>query len=144
MAETYATPMSVADDVERFLGGEGFAVAGASNDRRKFGNKVLRCYWQDGRAAYPVNPTCEQIEGAPSFATVDSIVEPVHGLSVITPPSISASVVRDAVRAGIRHVWFQPGAESDEALALAREANMTVIAGGPCLLVVLGFDGGAR
>jgi predicted CoA-binding protein len=56
---------------------------------------------------------------------------------------VSEQVIADAARAGVRHVWFQPGAESDAALALAREHGMNIIAGGACLLVVLGYRDGA-
>jgi hypothetical protein len=34
---------------------------------------------------------------------------------------------------------MQPGAESDAAVARAKALGMNVIAGGPCLLVALGF-----
>ena len=36
-------------------------------------------------------------------------------------------------------LWMQPGAESPAAIARAQALGMNVIAGGPCLLVVLGF-----
>ena len=64
---------------------------------------------------------------------------PVKAISVITPPAITEQVVRDAAAAGVTHIWMQPGAESDEAIRLAEAAGMAVIAGGPCLLVVLGY-----
>ena len=34
---------------------------------------------------------------------------------------------------------MQPGAESVEAVRAAEELGLSVIAGGPCLLVVLGY-----
>ena len=47
--------------------------------------------------------------------------------------------MEEAAAAGVRHLWMQPGAESPEAVARAEELGLSVIAGGPCLLVVLGF-----
>ena len=47
--------------------------------------------------------------------------------------------MREAVALGIRHLWMQPGAESDAAVEAAREAGVNVIAGGPCILVTLGY-----
>jgi hypothetical protein len=41
-------------DVQKFLASKAFGVAGASNNRMKYGNKVLRCYLQNGRKAYPI------------------------------------------------------------------------------------------
>ena len=59
--------------------------------------------------------------------------------SIITPPTVTERIVQDAIAAGVKHLWMQPGAESQNAVDRAREAGLNVIAGGPCLLVVLGF-----
>jgi predicted CoA-binding protein len=60
-------------------------------------------------------------------------------ISVITPPAITERVVREAAAAGVTHLWMQPGAESEAAIHTAESLGMSVIAGGPCLLVVLGY-----
>lgn len=133
--------MTTSQRIEAFLAGDTFAVAGASNVRSKYGNMVLRCYQQAGRTVYAVNPRETEVEGAPCVKDLASLPEPVHGLSIITPPKITEQLVEDAARAGIRHIWMQPGAESDEAIERAEELGMSVIAGGPCILVILGFRG---
>ena len=125
--------------VRRFLDGGPHAVVGASRDRAKYGNKGLRAYLQNGRKAYPVNPNAEEVEGSKCFPDLAALPERVHGVSVITPPEVTESVVAEAARLGIAHLWLQPGAESEAALALAGAAGMSVIAGGPCLLVTLRY-----
>lgn len=132
------------DKIQRFLhnrtpGDALFAVVGASLDREKYGNKVLRCYQQHDYKVVGVNPKATEVEGADCFKDLASIDEAVHGVSIITPPSVTAKVVEEAARLGIEHVWMQPGAESDEAIERAEALGLNVIAGGPCLLVVLGF-----
>ncbi|MFO0275734.1 MAG: CoA-binding protein [Planctomycetota bacterium] len=47
--------------------------------------------------------------------------------------------MQDAIAAGCRRLWFQPGAEDAGAIAAARAAGLSVIADGPCVLVALGF-----
>ncbi len=131
--------MSTFRKIDAFLAGGPFAVAGASADRSKYGNKVLRCYLQNGRTVYPVNPRGGTVEGVACARSLDEISEPVHGLSIITPPFVTEQVVAEAVALGIRHLWMQPGAESDAAIALAESSGVSVIADGSCLLVVLGF-----
>jgi uncharacterized protein len=131
---------SVDDAIEAFLGSSNFAVVGASTDRSKYGNKVLRCYQQHRRKVYPVNPKAPEVEGLKAYPSLAAIPENVQAISVITPPAATEQVVRDAHAAGVRHVWMQPGAESDEAVRTARALGMNVIAGGPCLLVVLGYS----
>ena len=127
------------DPTQAFLDGGSFAVAGASTDRGKYGNKVLRCYMQNGRRVFPVHPRETEIEGLTAYPSVTDLPEPVHGLSIITPPEVTALVVKDALAAGIRYLWMQPGAEHEGAIAEAESAGATVIHGGPCLLVVLGY-----
>jgi predicted CoA-binding protein len=125
--------------VDEFLAGRTFAVVGASNDRAKFGNKVLRAYVQHRLHAIPVNPTLKEVEGLPCVPDLASLPEPVHGVSIITPPPITERIVEQAHAAGIKRLWMQPGAESDDAIERCHELGIDVIAGGPCILVELGF-----
>ena len=125
--------------IDGFLDGGPYAVIGASRDRAKYGNKVLRCYLQNGRTAWPINPRAGLIEGVDCYPDLASLPGPVHGLSIVTPPEITEQIVEQAAAAGIAHLWMQPGAESARAVERARELGLAVIAGGPCLLVVLGY-----
>jgi predicted CoA-binding protein len=130
--------------IAAFLAGDSFAVAGASQLRSKYGNKVLRCYLQHGRQAFPINPHRAEVEGVRCYPDLAALPERVHGVSLITQPSVSASIVDQALALGIRHFWFQVGSEHPAAIARAREAGANVIAYGPCVLVVLGFREGGR
>lgn len=133
--------MQPADRIQDFLAGAPHAVVGASSDRSKYGNKVLRSYQQKGRKVYAVHPREQLVEGAPTVATLADLPEPVHGLSIITPPPVTERIVEEAAAAGIRRLWMQPGAESAKAVARAEELGLSVISGGPCILVTLGFRG---
>jgi len=129
----------LSDLIAEFLAGKAFAVVGASNDRWKYGNKVLRCYLQNGRKAIPVNPNATTVEGIAAVPDLASLEEPVHGASIITPPEITERIVEEAAEAGVKRLWMQPGAESDRAIERAEALGLSVIAGGPCVLVALGF-----
>ena len=132
-------PMDVQARIDDFLSGEVFAVAGASTNREKYGNKVLRAYLQNNLVAWPVHPKEEEIEGVACSPDLASLPEPVHGLSLITPPAVTEKLVEEAAKVGIKRLWMQPGAESDAAIARAEALGMSVISGGPCALVVLNF-----
>jgi predicted CoA-binding protein len=127
------------DPIERFLDSPAFGVVGASPRRHKYGNKVLRCYQQNGRRAIPVNPNESEVEGGACVASVLDLAEEVRSISVITPPPVTERVVEEAIRKGIRNVWMQPGAESERAVAACEAAGINVIADGSCVLVVLGY-----
>jgi predicted CoA-binding protein len=131
--------MSSQEKIQSFLAGNRFAVVGASRDRDKYGNKVLRAYLQNGLDAVPVNPSGGEIEELVSYLDLAAIPEPVDGVSIITPPKVTEKVVEQAVALGIQHIWMQPGAESTRAIEIAERSGANVIAGGPCLLVALRY-----
>ncbi len=125
--------------IAAFLATGSFAVVGASADRAKYGNKVLRCYRQHGLPVVGVNPKLPSVEGVPCHASLAAIPGPPRAVSIVAPPAAAAAIVADAIAAGVRHLWFQPGAEDRAAVATANAAGLTVIADGSCLLVALGF-----
>ncbi|WP_305731151.1 CoA-binding protein [Trichlorobacter ammonificans] len=126
-------------EIDRFFQAEAFGVVGASEDRGKFGNKVLRCYLENRKTVIPVNPKAVSIEGIPCVASVAELPDTVKSISVITPPPVTEQVVEAAIARGITSVWMQPGAESPAAVERCRAAGVNVIADHSCILVVLGF-----
>ena len=125
--------------IDAFFARPAFAVAGASTNRDKYGNKVVRAYQQQGKTVYPLNPRAEQVEGVVAYPSVDALPATDIGLSIVTPPAVTAEVVDRALERGVRHFWMQPGSENEEAIARAEQAGATVIHGGPCALVALGY-----
>ena len=126
--------------IDTFLSANAFGVVGASSNRDKFGNKVFRCYLQNGRTAIPVNPRAVTIEGVEAAASIAELPDGVDSISVITPPEITLQIVEDAIEKGIRNIWMQPGAEIPEAVNLGEENGLNIIADGSCVLVVLGYQ----
>ena len=125
-----------------FLQSKTFAVAGASNDRQKYGNIVYRAlvdYIADdeGRGVYPLNPNLDRVESVPAYPSVKELPGIPDTLSIVTQPAVTRHVVAEAIAAGVKQIWMQPGAEDDEAIRTAREADVVVIAGGPCILVAM-------
>ncbi|HED65126.1 MAG TPA: CoA-binding protein [Planctomycetes bacterium] len=132
--------MTIQERIEDFLSEGPFAVVGASTNREKYGNKVLRAYLQNHKEPlYAVHPSEESVEGVAAYPDLASLPEVPRAISIITPPAVTERVVAQAIEIGVRHIWMQPGAESEEAVRLAEEAGIDVIAGGPCALVALHY-----
>jgi predicted CoA-binding protein len=131
--------MPLTDRIQSFLASGPFAVVGASVDRAKYGNKVLRCYQQHGHEVYPINARATEVEGLKAYPSLAALPVKVKAISVITPPAITEQIVGEAATAGVTHIWMQPGAESEAAIRSAEAAGLTVIANGPCVLVVMGY-----
>ena len=132
--------MTTDTDLGAFFSSPSFGVAGASANRDKFGNKVLRCYQQNDRKVFGINPRATEIEGAPCVASVRDLPGDVLSISIITPPAITEQVVKEAIVKGIRNIWMQPGAQSPRAVEECRKHGVNVIADGSCILVVLGYS----
>jgi uncharacterized protein len=125
--------------LDTFLAAKMFGVAGASRDREKYGNRVLRVYQQNKLKVVPVHPKETEIEGLACVASVADLPADVASLSVITPPAVTEKIVEAAAKKGIKNIWMQPGAESPAAIQAARGHGMNVIADGTCILVVLKY-----
>ena len=134
--------MTIEKQLEQFLAAPMFAVVGASTNRDKYGNKVLRCYQQNNRPVIPVHPKEKQIEGIDCVASIVDLPAEVESLSVITPPKITEKIVEQAAAKGIKNIWMQPGAESPAAVQYCKEQGINIIADGSCLLVVLRYHEG--
>lgn len=129
----------MSDSIQNFFTSKAYAVIGASTNRQKFGNKVLRCYIQNFKTVYPVNPTEGFIEGLPCLKGVEDLPETVNSISIITPPQITEKIVEQAIKKGIKNIWMQPGAESEKAITNCLQNKVNIIANGACILVELGF-----
>jgi uncharacterized protein len=133
------SPFSM-NNIEVFLNASTFAVAGASQDRSKYGNKVFRALVASGRTAYPLNPTANEVEGDPAFASIAELPVVPESLSIVTPPHVTRLVIQQAMAAGVKNIWMQPGAEDSKGSQAAREAGLNVIDDGSCILVLLSIE----
>ena len=125
--------MAAREVLDEFLRGQRWAVVGASEDRAKFGNVTFRELQRRGKRVYPINKKAAQIEGEICYPSLSALPEPVERLLIVVPPRQSEAVVKEAAEAGIDSVWFQPGAESEAALAYCESRGMVAVSG-HCIL----------
>ena len=144
-----------------FFSSPRFGVAGASQNTHKFGYKgtttifttltllnwsdiVAVLAWYHGRSlsVQPVTPSRPSIKiSSTTYQTVPSpsaLPFPSEtSLSIITQPSVTLQVLREAKEAGIPAVWLQPGSFDDEGLEYAKREFKAGGMGGEgwCVLV---------
>jgi len=112
------------------------AVVGASSDRRKFGNRAVRAFQQQGYTVVPINPHEAEVEGLKAYASVLDVPGPVDMASLYVPPEIGERLIEEIARKGIAEVWVNPGAESDALIARARALEIQPIVA--CSIVAIG------
>jgi predicted CoA-binding protein len=116
--------------------GRTVAIVGASNDRRKFGNRAVRAFLRQGYDVRPVHPTAAQVEGLRAYPTLDAIPGRVDIVSFYVPPEIGVDLLEAVAAKAPREFWVNPGAES--AALLARAAALGLHPIQACSIVAIG------
>ena len=114
------------------------AVIGASSNRRKFGNRALRAYIQQGFTVLAINPNEAEVEGLKTYASVLDVPGPIDMATFYVPPDIGEKVIDEVAQKGITEVWLNPGAESDTLVERARAHNIRPIQA--CSIMAIGED----
>lgn len=125
----------MSDAVRRTLEMKKWAVVGASDDPARYGHRIWRVLRDRGYTAWPVHPRLREIDGEEVYSSVADLPETPDVVDMVVNPSIGIKVMEDIRRAGIRHVWLQPGTRSDEIRDFAREHGIELIE--DCVLVRL-------
>lgn len=112
-------------------------IIGASNDRRKFGNKAVRAYLRQHETVLPVNPHEIEIEGVRAFPHVRDVPGPIDRALFYVPAQVGLEIIDElANRGDVGEVWLNPGAESDELIARAKELGFDPIMA--CAIIDIG------
>lgn len=112
-------------------------IVGASNDRRKFGNKAVRAHLRAGHDVLPVNPDEQTIEGLRCYPSVTAVPGALDRTLFYLPPRIGIKVIEELAQRGESgEVWFNPGAESDELIAKAHSLGFDPVLA--CSIVDIG------
>src|SRR6185503_14403106 len=114
------------------------AIIGASNDSRKFGNKAVRAFLQQGYTVYPVNPNEAEVESIEAYKSIRDVPVRPFMISVYVPPPVLLKLLPDIAARGCDELWLNPGTESDEVLAEASRLGLNVIQA--CSIVGVGVS----
>ncbi|HZD60038.1 MAG TPA: CoA-binding protein [Anaerolineae bacterium] len=120
--------------VDEFLAQPALAVVGVSRSGKKFGNAAYKELKAKGYRVYPVHPQADAIEGDKCYKKLGDLPEAVGGVLTVVPPQQTEHVVRDAALVGIKRVWMQQGAESQEAIRFCEENGIAHVEG-LCILM---------
>jgi len=130
--------MSYSATQKLFFSSPEFAVVGASTVKEKTGTRVLRWYLDRNKAVTPVHPKEPNLEGINTVKTLSKLPHPTKtSISIITPPKVTLSILKEGNELGIPAFWLQPGAEDEAVRQYVDENGLSskVVLGGPCVLV---------
>ena len=112
-----------------------WAVVGANEDHKKFGNKIYKRLKSRGYEVFPVNPRVNIVEGDICYKSLSALPKLPEVIDMVVAPKIAKSVVEEAAKLGIKYVWFQPNTYDDEVLQFAKELGLEAVQ--DCVLVAL-------
>jgi predicted CoA-binding protein len=110
-----------------FTNRRAWAVVGVSTDRSKYGYRVYRSLREAGYYVYAVNPNAETVDGEPVYPSLEALPQRPEVVDVVVPPAVTEQIVRECDRLGLRRVWLQPGAESEDAIRYCHEHSIAVV-----------------
>ncbi len=113
-----------------------YAVVGASANPEKFGNIIFFDLKNAGFMVTPVNPRLRELGGVKAVSRLQDMMPKPEVAIVVVPPDVGMKVIDDAVEAGVKKLWFQPGAESPELQKKTADAGLDAITDGSCIMVV--------
>ncbi len=103
------------------------AIIGASKDRSKFGNKAVRAYMSFGSEVVPINSNAAEIEGLKAYRSVLEYPKRIDAASFYVRPEIGIKIADEIIKKGIRKVYLNPGADSDEIYDKLKNAGIEVL-----------------
>jgi len=111
------------------------ALVGASNDPKKYGNKILLDLISKGYNVAPINNQEEMISGIKSYKNVMDLELSPSIINFVVPPNVGFEITKELVGNKYDNFWYQPGAESQIISTYLNENNKNFI-DDKCIMVV--------
>ncbi len=103
------------------------AVFGVSQDPSKYGYKIFHTLTQKGFQVYGINPKGGEVDGKPLYVSLTDIPIAIEVAIMVIPPTALLSAVEACKNKGVQEIWFQPGAQEDNAFVMATAAGIRAV-----------------
>lgn len=125
--------------IREILNPRSVAVVGASDNRAKFGGRVMHYLTKHrfGGRIFPINPGRREVLGLPAYPRMGSVPEPVDVAILTVPPDVLMSSAAECADAGVGCLvimttgFAEAGPEGearqDELVRLARRSGMRIV-----------------
>lgn len=113
--------------IKKFTDKKEYALIGISRDEKKFSRHVYKELSAKGVKMYPVNPRMDDLNGNKVYKSISELPKEVTHALVLTPKAQTAAVLEEGINHGITNFWIQQGAETTEAIEIARKNNVDFV-----------------
>lgn len=103
-----------------------YAIAGTfTGGLSSKGLKLLKSEWYNVKNVYPISKDQDKVEGLKSYKDLSSLPEKVDVIVVVHKKDLTTEIVKEASALSYKPaIWFMPGTESDESIAICEEKNL--------------------
>jgi len=115
---------------ELFISSRVIALVGASNNKEKDSNKVMKFLQRAGYKVIPVNPTCINnfIHGEKVYGSLLDIEQKIDFVDVFRPSEEAEEIANQTIKIGASVLWLQLNIQSNKARDLVIKNKIYYIA----------------
>jgi len=118
--------------IKEFLNNKTLALAGASQNPKKWGNTLFNELNKKGYKVYPINPNTDKIMDEKCYPSVKELPRDIENLIIAVPKNATEKIVKECQGTGIKRVWMQKGTSgegstSKEAVKFCNENGIDVV-----------------
>lgn len=106
-----------------------FAIVGASQDKSKYGYEVFEMLTRHGHAVLPINPKYADIDGVTCYPSLPDLPRKPDVVLTAVPASVSEKIAETCAALGFPVFWMPPGTDTEAALEICKQNNITAIHG---------------
>lgn len=115
-----------------------YAIIGLSDNPKRYSNKIYKKLIEKGKTVYGVNPVYDIVEGQTVYDKLSEINDTIDVVILIVNPELGINYLHEAFTLGIKNLWLQPGAISEDIMEKAKFLNLNVIK--ECVLAVYNYE----
>jgi len=112
------------------------AVVGVSDDASKYGHKIFRDLLNAGYPVQGVNPKGGFVLGQQVHKSLSEMEKRPDLVITVVHPAVTEKIVEECNKLGVKHIWMQPGSDSDKAVDKAKEYGIRATQA--CFMVMKG------
>ena len=113
--------------IDQFVSSKRIAVVGMSRSGKKFGNMAAKELKGKGYEIFSVHPQAKEIDGLVCYSDLKSLNGKIDSVWISIPPKNVSQVLEEAAQIGLKNIWLQQGAWSNDVQQTIDQLHLQVV-----------------
>lgn len=101
-------------DIQKFHEVKRIALIGLSSKGKQTSNMLYEDMKKRDYTIFPTHPSMTEYEGEKVYNSITELPEDIPSAVILTPKNETPKVLRELIEKGIKNIWIQLGAHTDE------------------------------